>query len=85
MVERRASIAIARVMVWTGGVWIGLVVAALLLLVVGSLWKLITGDPEWEGIVMLPIASAFSAVVASPGLLLLALGLILERRARRKG
>jgi hypothetical protein len=84
MGERRPSTAIARALVWSGGVWVGLVAAALLFLVVGSLWKLITGDPEWEGIVMLPVASVFCAAVASPGLLLLALGLLLGRRSPRQ-
>jgi hypothetical protein len=71
MNESRASAATARVIVWIGGAWVGLVVAVLVLAAAAALSKLMTGDPEWEGVVMLPIASVFGAVVASPGALLL--------------
>jgi hypothetical protein len=71
-------------MIWIGGAWVALVVVVLLLAAAVALMKFVAGNAEWEGVVMLPTASVFGAVVASPGSLLLAVGLLLERRAKRR-
>jgi hypothetical protein len=82
--RRPARATIVHVLVWIGGIWVGLVAAVVLLAAATALSKLVTGDPEWEGIVMLPVASFVAAVVASPGALLLAVGLVLRRRTNRR-
>lgn len=84
MSASRSPPTLARALIWIGGIWLALVLAALLLAAAAALSKLVRGDPEWEGVVMLPVASVFGAVLASPGALLLAVGLVLARRAKRR-
>ncbi|HEY1710257.1 MAG TPA: hypothetical protein VGG10_18450 [Rhizomicrobium sp.] len=63
--------------------WVGLIAALWLISTViaaiVALYRFFTGNPEWEGIVMIPEILVFSVLLSLPGLVLLLLGRLIAR------
>ena len=64
--------------------WMGLIafllVSGLAFAAAVSLFRFVTGNPEWQGIVMAPLVFGLSLLIASPGFALFVVGRLLETR-----
>ena len=65
---------------WVASIAIVFVVGTAFALVI-SLFRLLVGNPEWEGIVMLPIVFILVVMLCLPGAGLFAVGKLLGRRS----
>lgn len=63
---------------WVGLIALFFVLGTAIALAV-ALYRFITGNPEWEGIVMVPEGLVFAVLLCVPGAALLGIGRLLSR------